>query len=271
MSDKDKKIRLDKVMTERRLASSRERARALILSGSVVVNETTVDKAGQLVSVNADIRIRGDQNPYVSRGGLKLKHALETFRVDVAGSAAMDVGASTGGFTDCLLQEGARIVYAVDVGYGQLAWKIRMDERVRVLERTNIRYFDGRGIDEPIDIVTVDVSFISLRLVVPALYPLLPEGARLLALIKPQFEAHRSEIGKGGVVKDREVHDRVVDEIAAVAEDRGFRVAGLCESPLLGPAGNREFFIYAHKCVSLRRGVSAGENESVASQPSCSM
>jgi len=247
MSDKDKKIRLDKLMTERGLASSRERSRALILSGSVVVNEITIDKAGQLVPINADIRIRGDQNPYVSRGGLKLKHALETFCIDVAGLVAMDVGASTGGFTDCLLQEGARTVYAVDVGYGQLAWKMRMDERVHVFERTNIRYFDGAGIDEPIDIVTVDVSFISLKLVVPVLYPLLPEGARLLALIKPQFEAKRSEIGKGGVVKDREVHDRVVDEIAAVAEEVGFPVAGLCESSLLGPAGNREFFLFARK------------------------
>lgn len=239
--------RLDKVVVDRGLAASRERARALILSGSVIVDDRVMDKAGDLVLPDASIRIRGDDNPYVSRGGLKLKHALMTFGVDVHNRVALDVGASTGGFTDCLLQEGARRVYALDVGYGQIAWKLRVDERVILFERTNIRTFDAARIPETIDITTVDVSFISLRLVFPVLFSALPRGALVLALIKPQFEAGRSDVGKGGVVKSPGVQQRVVHEILQCANDVGFLVKDSCESPLRGPAGNREFFLCAGK------------------------
>ncbi len=240
-------MRLDKAMVERGIVSSRERARALILSGAVLVNAEKADKAGHLIAADADVRIKGEENPYVGRGGLKLSHALVTFQIDVTGRVALDVGASTGGFTDCLLQAGAKKVYALDVGYGQLAWKLRTDERVAVLERTNIRYFDGALLKEPIDVATVDVSFISLKLVLPVLRNLLPPDAVLLALIKPQFEAGRDEIGKGGVVKNSQVHARVVEEISRSAEDLGFHVSGTCESSLVGPAGNREFFLFARK------------------------
>lgn len=239
--------RLDKVVVDRGLAASRERARALILSGSVIVDDRVMDKAGSLVRPDASIRVRGDDNPYVSRGGLKLKHALAVFGVDVRHKVALDVGASTGGFTDCLLQEGARRVYALDVGYGQIAWKLRIDERVVLFERTNIRTFDPALIAEAIDITTVDVSFISLKLVLPVLFAAMPRGALVIALIKPQFEAGRSDVGKGGVVKNPAVQQRVVHEILQCAVDVGFLVKDSCESPLRGPAGNREFFLCAVK------------------------
>jgi 23S rRNA (cytidine1920-2'-O)/16S rRNA (cytidine1409-2'-O)-methyltransferase len=245
MNPKNSKIRLDRLLVEREISPTRERAKALILSGSVIVGENRVDKAGTLVPTNAGIRIKGQDNPYVSRGGLKLKGALTEFGIDVAGVAALDIGASTGGFTDCLLQEGARKVYAVDVGYGQLAWKLRNDERVVVFEKTNIRYFSGSGIDDEIDIATIDASFISLKLVIPATVRLIKKDAVILALIKPQFEAGRGEVGKRGVVKDPDIHKRVVDEIDAFCQEMGLEVLGTCESPLLGPAGNKEFFIYA--------------------------
>ena len=238
------KIRLDRLLVERGISPTRERARALILSGIVIVEETRIDKAGTLVSRNAEIRIKGDDNPYVSRGGLKLKGALTEFGIDVTGFVALDVGASTGGFTDCLLQKGARKVYAVDVGYGQLAWKLRKDNRVIVSEKTNIRYFSGDGIDDEINIATIDTSFISLKLVIPAVLKFIKKDARILALIKPQFEVGRGEVGKKGVVKDPEMHKRVVDEIAEFCEGLKLKVMGTCASPILGPAGNREFFIY---------------------------
>jgi 23S rRNA (cytidine1920-2'-O)/16S rRNA (cytidine1409-2'-O)-methyltransferase len=244
MNPKNSKIRLDKLLVEREISPTRERAKALILSGSVIVGENRIDKASTLVPRNAGIRIKGQDNPYVSRGGLKLKGALTEFGVNVAGFVALDIGASTGGFTDCMLQEGARKVYAVDVGYGQLAWKLRNDERVVVFEKTNIRYFSGSGIDDEIDIATIDASFISLKLVIPATLRLLKKGTVILALIKPQFEAGRGEVGKGGVVKDPDIHKRVVDEIDEFCQELGLNVLGTCESPLLGPAGNKEFFIY---------------------------
>jgi 23S rRNA (cytidine1920-2'-O)/16S rRNA (cytidine1409-2'-O)-methyltransferase len=244
MNPKNSKIRLDKLLVEREISPTRERAKALILSGSVIVGENRIDKASTLVPANAGIRIKGQDNPYVSRGGLKLKGALTEFGVNVAGFVALDIGASTGGFTDCMLQEGARKVYAVDVGYGQLAWKLRNDERVVVLEKTNIRYFSGSGIDDEIDIATIDASFISLKLVIPATLRLLKKGTVILALIKPQFEAGRGEVGKGGVVKDPDIHKRVVDEIDEFCQELGLNVLGTFESPLLGPAGNKEFFIY---------------------------
>lgn len=247
MNPKNSKIRLDKLLVEREISPTRERAKALILSGSVIVGENRIDKASTLVPRNAGIRIKGKDNPYVSRGGLKLKGALTEFGVNVAGFVALDIGASTGGFTDCMLQEGARKVYAVDVGYGQLAWKLRNDERVVVFEKTNIRYFSGSGIDDEIDIATIDASFISLKLVIPATLRLLKKGTVILALIKPQFEAGRGEVGKGGVVKDPDIHKRVVDEIDEFCQELGLNVLGTCESPLLGPAGNKEFFIYVKK------------------------
>lgn len=244
MNPKNSKIRLDRLLIEREISPTRERAKALILSGSVIVGENRIDKASTLVPRNARIRIKGQDNPYVSRGGLKLKGALTEFGVNVEGFTALDIGASTGGFTDCMLQEGARKVYAVDVGYGQLAWKLRNDERVVVFEKTNIRYFSGSGIDDEIDIATIDTSFISLKLVIPATLRLLKKDSVILALIKPQFEAGREEVGKGGVVKDPDIHKRVVDEIDEFCQQLGLNVLGTCESTLSGPAGNKEFFIH---------------------------
>lgn len=241
------KVRLDTLLVERGICQSRERARALILCGSVIVKGEPVTKAGALFPPEADIEIRGSDNPYVSRGGLKLKAALEAFRIDAAGMVGLDVGASTGGFTDCLLQSGAARVYSVDVGYGQLAWKIRQDPRVVSIERTNIRYYNGSGIEEPIDIAVVDASFISLKLVIPAVLRLVPAGAIILALIKPQFEAGRGEVGKKGVVRDPSVHERVVADIRAFFENLPLEVKGTIESPILGSEGNREFFICAVK------------------------
>ncbi len=245
MSDKIKKIRLDLLLVDRGICQTRERARALIMSGAVLVGETKTDKAGALVSPDAEIRIEGEDNPYVSRGGLKLKGALTAFDINVRDLVVLDVGASTGGFTDCLLQEGARKVYAVDVGYGQLAWKLRTDERIVNLERTNIRYFEGSEIKDTIDLATIDASFISLRLVIPAVLRLLKkDDAIMVALIKPQFEAGRDEVEKHGVIRNPEVHDKVINGIKEFSTELGLSVMGVCESPLTGPKGNREFFIY---------------------------
>jgi 23S rRNA (cytidine1920-2'-O)/16S rRNA (cytidine1409-2'-O)-methyltransferase len=245
MSKKIKKVRLDLLLVDRDICQTRERARALIMSGAVLVGETKMDKAGTLVSPDAEIRIEGEDNPYVSRGGLKLKGALKTFDINVRNLVALDVGASTGGFTDCLLQEGARKVYAVDVGYGQLAWKLRNDERVVNLERTNIRYFEGTEIKDDIDLVTIDASFISLRLIIPAVLRLVKENdAIMLALIKPQFEAGRDEVEKHGVIRNPDVHDKVLEGIKEFSLELGLSVMGVCESPLIGPKGNKEFFIY---------------------------
>ena len=245
MNKKIKKIRLDLLLVDRGTCQTRERARALIMSGAVLVGETKMDKAGALVSPDAEIRIEGEDNPYVSRGGLKLKGALTAFDINVRDLVALDVGASTGGFTDCLLQEGARKVYAIDVGYGQLAWKLRTDERVVTLERTNIRYFEDSLIKDTIDMATIDASFISLRLVIPAVLRLVKKNdAIMLALIKPQFEAGRDEVEKHGVIRNPEVHERVIEGIKKFCAGLGLSVMGICESPLIGPKGNREFFIY---------------------------
>jgi len=247
MKEKSPKTRLDKLLVDRRLVASRERARALILAGAVLVNEEPVDKAGALVAESAAVRIRAEDHPYVSRGGVKLKGALDHFGIQVAGLSALDVGASTGGFTDCLLQEGARKVYAVDVGYGQIAWKLRNDPRVVLFERTNIRHFSGVGVEEPVDIAVIDTSFISLTLVIPSVLRFVREGATILALVKPQFEVGKGEVGKKGVVRDPAVHLRVVGELAAFFAEQGLSVRGTCESPLTGPEGNKEFFIWAVK------------------------
>jgi len=241
------KIRLDKLLVSRGFATGIQKAQALILARAVKVNDACLDKAGILVPVDAEIHIKGADNPYVSRGGLKLAGALKHFALSVADEAVLDVGASTGGFTDCLLQSGARKVYAVDVGYGQLAWKLRADPRVVVIERTNIRHYDGADLDEPPALATMDTSFISLKTVIPAVLPLIAEHARILALIKPQFEAQREEVGKNGVVEDPEIHDRVVGEIVIFCQSQHLDVEGTCASSLLGPAGNKEYFILARK------------------------
>ena len=244
---KVKKIRLDTLLVERGIAPTVEKARALIMAGSVKIDTLCMDKAGALVSPDAQLSIKGEEHPYVSRGGLKLKGALEHFALDVKGEVVLDVGASTGGFTDCLLQAGARKVFAVDVGYGQLAWKLREDPRVVVIERTNIRHYDGADLDEKPTLAVIDVSFISLKTVIPAVLPLVADNARILALIKPQFEAQRDEVGKNGVVEDAAVHERVVGEIVSFCRSKNLDVEGTCASPLLGPAGNKEFFILARK------------------------
>lgn len=245
MGNKIKKVRLDRLLVDRDICPTRERARALIMSAAVCVGETRMDKAGALVFPDADIRIKGEDNPYVSRGGLKLQGALRDFGIDVTGRVVLDVGASTGGFTDCLLQEGAKKVYALDVGYGQLAWKLRIDKRVVCIERTNIRYFEGAGIEEAIDMATVDAAFISLKLVIPAVLKLIKKNnAVILALIKPQFEAGREEVEKHGVIKNPEVHKKVIEEIKEFSMGLGLTVVEVIESPLMGPKGNKEFFIY---------------------------
>lgn len=215
------------------------------MAGSVYVNGERVTKAGTRVSVEARIELRGEGLRYVSRGGLKLEHALKFFEISPAGLICMDVGASTGGFTDCLLQYGAVKVYAVDVGYGQLDWRLRKDPRVVVMEKQNIRYLPKEAIPDPIDLATIDTSFISLKLVIPAVLKFLKSGASLVALIKPQFEAGRKHVGKGGVVRDSAVHDEVCRSIRSFVEDLGLNVLGLTPSPILGPRGNREFFIAA--------------------------
>jgi 23S rRNA (cytidine1920-2'-O)/16S rRNA (cytidine1409-2'-O)-methyltransferase len=247
MKKKSSRVRLDKLLVDRGLSSSRERARALIMSGAVLVGHHTMDKAGALIAPDADIIIKGQENPYVSRGGLKLQGALSEFGISVRDLVALDVGVSTGGFTDCLLQEGARKVYAVDVGYGQLAWKLRQDNRVVLFERTNIRYFSGEGLVDDIDIATIDVSFISLKLVIPVVINLISGRASVLALIKPQFEAGKSDVGKKGVVRDPAVHTRVIDDIKHFCQQLNLTVKGICDSPITGPAGNKEFFIYVSK------------------------
>lgn len=242
------KERLDKLLVDRGLAGSRERARALILAGQVVVGEHTVDKAGTQVKIDVPIRLKGADIPYVSRGGLKLAKALAVFPVDVRGRTVLDVGASTGGFTDCLLQHGAARVYAVDVGYGQLAWSLREDARVVNLERTNIRHLTSEKLAATPDFAVIDASFISLDKVLPATLGLVSEQADIIALIKPQFEVGRGQVGKGGVVRDPDLQQAVIKRIKALATELDCTVSGVVESPLLGPKGNREFLI------CLRRG-----------------
>lgn len=239
-----KRERLDKLLVERRLAASREAGRAQILAGEVLVNDEPITKAGTLVDANAAIRFRSRSLPYASRGGIKLEKALREFQIDVHGKIALDVGASTGGFTDCLLAHGTAQVFAVDVGYGQLAWKLRKDPRVVVFEKTNIRYLELSALPSAVDFATIDVSFISLRLVLSQVKSLLAPGGEIIALIKPQFEVGKGKVGKGGVVRSHEEHARVVDEIENAAIELGFAVRGVTESPLLGPKGNREFLMY---------------------------
>jgi 23S rRNA (cytidine1920-2'-O)/16S rRNA (cytidine1409-2'-O)-methyltransferase len=234
-------------MVQRGLAESREKAKATIMAGLVEVDKRPLDKPGHLISVFAAISLKEPFPPYVSRGGLKLEAALDQFAVDVKGKVLLDVGASTGGFTDCLLQRGAEKVIAVDVGYGQLHWKIRQDPRVIVLERTNIRHLKPEDVNEQIHGAVIDVSFISLRLVVPAVSELILRDAFIVALIKPQFEVDKGQVGKGGVVRDPSLHQQVIDRLSRVFVDVGWTILGRIPSPLLGPKGNKEFFVFMRK------------------------
>jgi 23S rRNA (cytidine1920-2'-O)/16S rRNA (cytidine1409-2'-O)-methyltransferase len=242
-----KKHRLDLIIVEKGLIKSRQRARAMIMAGRVLVNDQPVDKPGFLISWEDRVEFKGDDNPYVSRGGLKLEAALQNLPLDVSGAVCIDVGASTGGFTDCLLQHGAARVYAVDVGYGQLAWEIRRNQRVIVIERTNVRYMPDDAIPEPVDLITIDVSFISLKIVVPAVIRFMKIEASILALIKPQFEVGKGQVGKGGVVKEPQKHQEVITELSDFFRTIRLLPQSVYASPLLGPKGNREFFILLNR------------------------
>jgi len=243
------KERLDKLLVQRGLAVSRERARALILAGKVIVDDHRVDKAGAQVPVDADLRLKGADIPYVSRGGLKLEKALTEFFIKVKDKVAIDVGASTGGFSDCLLQHGLKKIYAVDVGYGQLAWSLREDPRVVNMERCNIRHLQPDQLADVPTLAVIDASFISLAKVLPNTLNLLTQDAEVIALIKPQFEVGKGQVGKGGVVKDENQHKEVVEQICDLARNLNCTVLGTTESPLLGPKGNREFLIYLQKNI----------------------
>jgi len=241
------KKRLDVLLVERGLAETRAKAQALILAGAVFSGDRKLDKAGTAYTDDTPLEVKSRDHPWVSRGGIKLAHALDHFAIDVAGFIALDVGASTGGFTDVLLQKGAAKVYAVDVGHGQLAWKLRQDPRVAVLERVNARYLTAEQVPEPPDIVVCDASFIGLETVLPAALGLAKPQAQLVALIKPQFEVGPERVGKGGVVRDPALHREVCERIAAWLTGRGWDVAGIVESPIRGPEGNIEFLVYARR------------------------
>lgn len=264
-----KKIRLDVAVFERGFAPSREKAKAIIMAGLVYVNNQKVDKAGTEIKEDDVLEVRGNTLKYVSRGGLKLEKAMQEFPITLNGKICMDVGASTGGFTDCMLQNGAVKVYSVDVGYGQLAWKLRCDERVVNLERTNFRYADEEIIKDKIDFSSVDVSFISLKHILPNLNKLLADNGTAVCLIKPQFEAGKEKVGKKGVVRDKAVHLEVVNNVIKMALENGFSVCGLQFSPIKGPEGNIEYLIYLEKskepkiedCVNAEELVSQSHNE----------
>lgn len=238
------RIRLDRLVESRGIAESRERARAIIMSGAVFVDGKRADKPGMMVLPDAKLEVHGNPLRYVSRGGLKLEKALRIFEVDPSGKICIDCGASTGGFTDVLLQNGAGRVYAVDVGYGQLAWKIRQDSRVVNLERCNLRYLTQEQIPEMLDLAVMDVSFISIRKILPVIQSFLKQGADFICLIKPQFEAGRDQVGKNGVVRDPAVHARVICDCLAASREMGYSVMGLDFSPIRGPEGNIEFLVH---------------------------
>lgn len=242
-----KRTRLDTLLVDRGLVATRERARALILAGDVRVNGSVATKAGTSVAEDADVTLAAPDHPYVGRGGLKLAHALDVFGIPVSGRLALDIGASTGGFTDVMLQRGARSVVALDVGHGQLDWKIRSDPRVVTIERTNARTLTADALPpdaRTFDLVTIDVSFIALRHILPVVPPLLRDNADVVVLVKPQFEARREEVGKGGIVRDDDVRARVVEEVAAAADTLGLTRVAVVESPIAGMEGNREFLMH---------------------------
>ena len=242
------KQRLDVILVNKGYASSREKAKAVIMSGNVFVRGQREDKAGAVFEEDGiDLLVKGNQLKYVSRGGLKLEKALEEFPVELKGAVCMDIGASTGGFTDCMLQNGAARVYSVDVGHGQLDWRLRNDERVICMEKTNFRYMKQGDIDDMLDFASCDVSFISLEKILPPAYDLLKDGASMVCLIKPQFEAGREKVGKKGVVRDRTVHEEVIGKVIGFAAETGFEILGLTYSPIKGPEGNIEYLLYMKK------------------------
>ncbi|MBQ2791750.1 MAG: TlyA family RNA methyltransferase [Oscillospiraceae bacterium] len=241
------KTRLDLRLVQLGLVTGRDKAKAVIMAGTVYVNGQKADKAGFEVSEEDKIELRGETLRYVSRGGLKLEKAMESFPITIDGTVCMDIGASTGGFTDCMLQNGAKKVYAIDVGYGQLAWKLRTDDRVINLERTNFRHVTNEQVPDPVDFASVDVSFISLTLILPPALPLLAEGGQMVCLIKPQFEAGKGLVGKKGVVKDPQIHKDVIVKVVDFAHQNGFSVLGLTYSPVKGPEGNIEYLVHLQK------------------------
>jgi 23S rRNA (cytidine1920-2'-O)/16S rRNA (cytidine1409-2'-O)-methyltransferase len=241
------KLRVDQLLLTRGLVESRARAQALVMAGAVFSGERKIAKAGNMLAEDAPLEVRGKDHPWVSRGGIKLDHGLTHFGFDVTGAVALDVGSSTGGFTDVLLSRGAAKVYAVDVGTNQLAWKLRQDPRVIVLEQTNARYLTTEQVPEPVDIVVCDASFISLAKVLEAPLKLAKPGAKMVALVKPQFEAGREEVGKGGVVRDSAVHQRVCEAAAEWVRSQGWKMLGVAESPIRGPEGNIEFLLGVEK------------------------
>lgn len=260
------KQRLDILLTEKNFFDSRARAKAMIMAGKVLVNGQKVDKAGTLIADDAAIRILGEEMPFVSRGGLKLQKALDVFKINLSGLIAADVGASTGGFTDCMLQHGAKKVYAIDVGYGQLAWKLRSNVQVVNMERTNIRNVTPQDIADALDFVSIDVAFISLEKVLPVVYDLLKDSGEVVALIKPQFEAGREHVGKHGVVRDKKIHAAVIERVLNFAASVGFNVQGLDFSPIKGPEGNIEYLAHLSKddsaaAVEIESVVSAAHEE----------
>lgn len=244
---KPRKERVDVLVVERGLAESRTKAQALILAGLVVVDDQRVDKPGSLIPVEAELRLKGEVLPYVSRGGLKLKGAIDHFKLDVRGKVAADIGASTGGFTDCLLQHGAVRVHAIDVGYGQLHEKLRKDDRVRSRERVNARYLTDEDLPEKVGVIVIDVSFISLTQVLPSVLRFLEPGGLLAALVKPQFEVGPDRVGKGGVVRDAVARQDAIDTVTAFVREQGLTVRGLIDSPVPGPAGNVEALLVAER------------------------
>ncbi len=239
------KERLDKLLVQKDISRSRSKAKRLIMAGKVIVNDRMIDKAGTRVDTDADIRIKGETHPYVSRGGLKLQNALEEFEIDVEGKHCLDIGASTGGFTQCLLMEGASRVHALDVGHNQLAWKLRDDTRVEVYEDTNARYLEPGDFPVKFDLITVDVAFISLTKIIPVLEPLLKPGGEVITLVKPQFEVGKDNVGKGGIVKDYELHKEVLEDITGEMPSYALHPRDIIPSPIEGAGGNREFFIYS--------------------------
>ena len=243
----DKKERLDILLVDRGIITSRERAKTSIMAGKVFVDGRRVDKAGEKVPVTANIEYKGEKLPYVSRGGLKLEKAMKNFPITLEGKVCMDIGASTGGFTDCMLQNGASKVFSIDVGYGQFAWKLRTDERVVCMERTNIRYVKPEDLGELVDFASIDVSFISLKKIMPATIELLKDKGEVVALIKPQFEAGKEKVGKKGVVRDIEVHKEVVFVIIDYLIEHNLNVLGVSYSPIKGPEGNIEYLVYFTK------------------------
>ena len=258
------KKRLDVALVELGFSESREKAKALIMAGQVYVNNQKALKSGDTVKADDCLEVRGEKLPFVSRGGLKLQKAVDVFGVTLNDCVCMDIGASTGGFSDCMLQHGAKKVYAIDVGYGQLAWKLREDPRVVNLERTNFRYVTSEQIPEGIDFASVDVSFISLRLILPVMRTLLKDGGRAVCLIKPQFEAGRENVGKKGVVRDQSVHVQVVSDIVQVLLDTGFSVLALDYSPVKGPQGNIEYLVLVEKTDDAQLFLTVTPSEIVA-------